>query len=310
MNIYKLNNINALSGPTAVTVGMFDGVHIGHQHILQQLNVEAQEHNLTPVVVTFDMHPRQVLGTGDASFYRITSNAERCALLQAHGIDHVVEIHFTPEVAALSACQFFEQIMLQKLNAKVLVLGYDNVFGSKQHNDFDQLPLLASRHGVRLVHDSAVRLGDVDVSSTQIRLALGRGDVRLASTMMGHNYQLSGEVVKGRQVGRELGFPTANVCLSDKVKLMPADGVYAVRVTLGHDQAPLMGMANLGGQPTFGLDKPVFEVHIFDFHESLYGQSLHVEFIDKLRDVRRFENIDQLVSQLNADQAAARKVLA
>lgn len=309
MNIYKLNNISSLGRNTAVTVGMFDGVHMGHQHILELLRDEAARGNFTPVVVTFDLHPRQVLGRGDDKFYRITTNDERYALLERYGISHVVEVHFTPEMAALSACEFFEQIMLAKLGTRVLVLGYDNVFGSKQHNDFDRLPVLAQAHGVRVVHDSAVTLGEVEVSSTQIRKALGRGDVRLAGEMMRHGYELCGKVMPGRQMGRRLGFPTANVCLDDAVKVMPADGVYAVRVYAEGTDSVMKGMANLGGQPTFGLDRPVFEVHVFDFEGDLYGKLLRVEFVDKLRDVCRFENVEHLVEQLKADKAAAEQVL-
>lgn len=309
MNIYKLNNINALSCDTAVTVGMFDGVHVGHQHILQLLKAEAERAGLVPVVVTFDLHPRQVLGRGDDKFYRITTNEERYALLQQYGINGVVEVHFTPEMAALSACAFFDQVLCQKLRVKALVLGYDNVFGSKAHFDFDRLPTMAEEKGVRVVHDSAVLLGDMEVSSTQIRKALARGDVRLAAQMMRRSYQLSGQVVKGRQVGCELGYPTANVCLSDNVKVMPADGVYAVRVFVEGEDASWQGMANLGAQPTFGLDKPVFEVNIFDFQGDLYGKELRVEFVDKLRDVCRFEGKEQLVAQLKADKEAAQKLL-
>lgn len=309
MNIYKLNNISSLSCDTAVTVGMFDGVHIGHQHILAQLKAVAEAQNLTPVVITFDLHPRQVLGKGGDKFYRITTNEERYALLGQYGINDVVEVHFTPEMAALSACDFFEQVMLARLRVNALVLGYDNVFGSKAHNDFDRLPFLAESKGVKVVHDSAVRLGEVEVSSTQIRKALAEGNVRLAGQMMRRGYRLCGTVEKGRQMGRQMGFPTANVCLGDAVKVMPCEGVYAVRVFIGSSSESLWGMANMGGQPTFGLEKPVFEVHIFDYEGDLYGKKLCVEFVDRLRDVSKFGDVGHLVEQLNADKAAAIEIL-
>ncbi len=314
MNIYKIDTISELGHNTAVTVGMFDGVHIGHQHILTLLRQESERLQLTPVVVTFDQHPRQVLGGGVGGvaidqFYRVTTNEERYALLEQFGIHDVLELHFTQDVAALSACQFFEQILLQQLHAKALVLGYDNMFGSKQHNDFDQLPALARQRGVSVTVDTAVQVRDIEVSSTQVRKALKRGDVELASAFLGYDYRLWGLVVKGRQVGRQLGFPTANVCLDDTTKVMPADGVYAVRVELEHGQQPLIGMANLGAQPTFGLEKPVFEVNIFDFNGDLYGTTLQVEFVSRLRDVKRFDGIPALVSQLNADRDDARRAL-
>ena len=314
MNIYKIDNISQLGHATAVTVGMFDGVHIGHQHILTLLRQESERLHLTPLVVTFDQHPRQVLGGGVGGvainqFYRVTTNEERYALLDQFGIHHVLEIHFTPELAALSACQFFEQILVQQLQAKALVLGYDNMFGSKQHNDFDQLPALAQTLGVSLVVDTAVQIQGIDVSSTQVRKALKQGNVELAASFLGYNYNLWGLVVKGRQMGRQLGFPTANVCLDDTTKVMPADGVYAVIVHLQNSSNPRIGMANFGGQPTFGLDKPVFEVNIFDFDGDLYGTTLRVEFVARLRDVQKFGSITELVHQLNSDRDDARRTL-
>ena len=314
MTIYKIDNISELVKGTAVTVGMFDGVHRGHQHILALLRQEATRLGLTPVVVTFDLHPRQVLGGGVGGvdvnqFYRVTTNEERYALLESFGIHHVLELHFTPEVAALSACQFFEQILLQRLHAKALVLGYDNMFGSKHHNDFDRLPSLAKSLGVSVAVDTAVRFRDIDISSTQVRKALKMGDVELAADFLGYNYRLWGLVVKGRQMGRQLGFPTANVCLDDTTKVMPADGVYAVRVQLENSSEIRMGMANFGGQPTFGLDKPVFEVNIFDFDGDLYGTTLSVEFVSRLRDVQKFGSIPELVDQLCADRDDARRHL-
>ena len=315
MTIYKIDNISELVKGTAVTVGMFDGVHRGHQHILALLRQEATRLGLTPVVVTFDLHPRQVLGGGVGGvdinqFYRVTTNEERYALLERFGIHHVLELHFTPEVAALSACQFFEQILLQRLHAKALVLGYDNMFGSKHHNDFDRLPSLAKSLGVSVAVDTAVRFRDIDISSTQVRKALKMGDVELAADFLGYYYRLWGLVVKGRQMGRQLGFPTANVCLDDTTKVMPADGVYAVRVQLENSSEIRMGMANFGGQPTFGLDKPVFEVNIFDFDGDLYGTTLSVEFVSRLRDVQKFGSIPELVDQLCADRDDARRHLA
>lgn len=305
--------MSGLDRATAVTIGMFDGVHIGHQHILEQLKRESEAHNLMPVVVTFDLHPRQVLGTTVGgtldSHFRVSTNEERYQLLQLYGINDVVEVHFTPEMAALSACEFFEQVLLRQLGVRVLVLGFDNVFGSKQRNDFDQLPALAERHGVRVVQDTAVSLGDVRVSSTQIRQAVSRGDVRLAGAMMGHNYMLWGAVVEGRRTGRELGYPTANVSLDDNQKVIPAEGVYAVRVRQEGSDTVWSGMANMGGQPTFGLDTPVLEVHVFGFDGNLYGRTMFVEFVDRLREVRKFESLDNLVAQLERDKVMAQKVL-
>ena len=311
MNIYKLSDINHLAiGDTAVTVGMFDGVHIGHRHILALLGDVAARRGLAPVVITFDRHPRQVLSLDVPTHFRITTNDERYRLLAECGVAVVIEVQFTPQLAALSACSFFQQILVEKLHAKALVLGFDNMFGSRSHNDFDRLPLVAEQHGVSLYNDSAVFYYDSEVSSTRIRKALQQGQTDRAAAMLGRPYRMWGTVEKGRQLGRKLGFPTANVSLADTSKVWPADGVYAVWVTLPDGTSGFKGMANFGAQPTFGLDKPVFEVNIFDFDGDLYGSNLTVEFGPRLRDICRFDSIPTLVEQLNADRSAARQLLA
>ena len=291
---------------TAVTVGMFDGVHVGHRHILSMLERVSAEEGLSPVVVTFDCHPRQVLNAESAASFRVNTNEERYRLLEGCGVKEVVEIHFSKETAELSACEFFEQVLLHRLNCKALVLGYDNMFGNRRRDDFGQLPALAERCGVRVCVDTPLKVEGVEVSSTQVRKALQRGDVLHATTLLGYPYRLWGKVVKGRQVGRTLGFPTANVCLDDSTKVVPAAGVYAVRVWGTEGDAQMKwGMANFGAQPTFGLEKTVFEVNIFDYDGDLYGSVLTVEFVDRIRDVCRFEGVEQLVKQLEDDRRQA-----
>lgn len=310
MNIYKLEDIKELTASgSVVTVGMFDGVHVGHHHILSLLGRVAEEKGLRPVVVTFDRHPRQVLTEGVATHFRITTNEERGRLLSQCGVDTVVELSFTPQLAGMSACEFFEQVLVGQLNARALVLGFDNMFGSRGRNDFDRLPALAEEKGVTIHVDKAVFYHGSEVSSTRIRKALEQGQTDRAASMLGRGYVMWGTVEKGRQLGRLLGFPTANVSLADPTKVWPADGVYAVWVTLSDGTAGLKGMANFGAQPTFGLDKPVFEVNIFDFEGDLYDSTLTVEFGPRLRDICRFDNVPTLVEQLRADREAARRLL-
>ena len=310
MNIYKLEDIKELTASgSVVTVGMFDGVHVGHRHILSLLGRVAEEKGLRPVVVTFDRHPRQVLTEGVATHFRITTNEERGRLLSQCGVDTVVELSFTPQLAGMSACEFFEQVLVGQLNARALVLGFDNMFGSRGRNDFDRLPALAEEKGVTIHVDKAVFYHGSEVSSTRIRKALEQGQTDRAASMLGRGYVMWGTVEKGRQLGRLLGFPTANVSLADPTKVWPADGVYAVWVTLSDGTAGLKGMANFGAQPTFGLDKPVFEVNIFDFEGDLYDSTLTVEFGPRLRDICRFDNVPTLVEQLRADREAARRLL-
>lgn len=310
MNIYKLEDIKELTASgSVVTVGMFDGVHVGHRHILSLLGRVAEEKGLRPVVVTFDRHPRQVLTEGVATHFRITTNEERGRLLSQCGVDTVVELPFTPQLAGMSACEFFEQVLVGQLNARALVLGFDNMFGSRGRNDFDRLPALAEEKGVMIHVDKAVFYHGSEVSSTRIRKALEQGQTDRAASMLGRGYVMWGTVEKGRQLGRLLGFPTANVSLADPTKVWPSDGVYAVWVTLSDGTAGLKGMANFGAQPTFGLDKPVFEVNIFDFEGDLYDSTLTVEFGPRLRDICRFDNVPTLVEQLRADREAARRLL-
>ena len=307
--MYCIDDMGALPYATAVTVGMFDGVHRGHRHILAMLERVSAEEGLCPVVVTFDCHPRQVLNAEGAASFRVNTNEERYRLLEECGVREVAEIHFSKETAELSACEFFEQVLLRRLNCRALVLGYDNVFGNRRRDDFDRLPALAARWGVRVCVDTPLRVEGVEVSSTQVRKALGRGDVLHAATLLGYAYRLWGTVVKGRQVGRTLGFPTANVCLDDRTKVVPGAGVYAVRVWEEGDAQARWGMANFGGQPTFGLERTVFEVNVFDYDGDLYGRVLTVEFVDRIRDVRRFEGVEQLVRQLEEDRRTARERL-
>lgn len=307
MEIYNINNISELGTAAAATVGMFDGVHIGHRHILSLLTRVAKEQDCVPVVVTFDRHPRQVLGSVTAGDrFRITTNEERYALLEGCGVEAVLELRFTPDLAQLSACQFLQQVLLERLRIRTLVLGFDNMFGNKQHNDFDQVRPLAERQGVEVLEDTAVQIDGEDVSSTQIRKALLRGDVRRAGQMLGSAYAVSGIVAHGRAVGRQLGFPTANLLIEEE-KVLPAPGVYAVRVSAeGREWA---GMANLGPQPTFGLEAVTCEVHLIGCDENLYDRRLEVRFVQRLRDIRRFENGEALMRQLERDREQASAIV-
>lgn len=292
-----------LKQPAMVTVGMFDGVHVGHRHLLALLLRQSQALRMTPWVVTFDSHPRLVLH-GEAKGLRLLSTAdERIALLQECGMQQVALVHFTKRLAELSACQFVRQYLLRHLNMKALVLGYDNMFGNKRHNDFEQLPQLALDEGVAIFSDTAVHVDGVEVSSTKIRHALRDGDMLLARRMLGAYYSVQGRVVRGRGVGRKLGFPTANVVIDDALKALPSEGVYAVRASNGGRQ--WCGMANLGPRPTFGLASSTFEINLFDCHEALYDTTLKVDFVKRLRDIVRFESEEALAAQLVKDKENA-----
>ena len=293
------------NGGTVCTVGMFDGVHRGHQLILQRLREVAAERGLRPVVVTFDRHPRVVLGHTDNGFRLLTTVEERTRLFAHHGMDCGVEtLTFTPDMARLSACEFYDRVLREALNTKVLLLGYDNMFGNKQKNDFGRLLAMPD---VDIIRTEALVCDGVEISSTQIRKRLAVGDIVGANAMLGYRYAVEGRVVHGRAVGRTIDFPTANIELSDTMKAMPMEGVYAVTLTVnGHE---LDGMANWGGKPTLGEPEPTLEVNLIGFNGNLYGRSLTVHFVERLRDIIRFGSIEELSRQLERDRHETLRIL-
>jgi riboflavin kinase/FMN adenylyltransferase len=309
MKITAIEDFRPSECGSVCTVGMFDGVHVGHRLIVERLLATAEEDGLQPVVVTFDRHPREVLG--DNSFLLLNTSEERLRRLENYGVEHVAMVHFTPEVARLSACEFFEQFLVGKLKAKVLVLGYDNMFGNKKHNDFDRLEELSMSRGCSIVRAEAITISTEDdrteVSSTQIRKALERGDISLANRMLGYCYEVSGTVVHGRQVGRGLGFPTANIEIGNRRKAMPKEGVYAVRLTSG--STAYKGMANWGGQPTFGHEEKALEVNVLEACDDLYGKRVSVTFVERIRDIIHFKTPEELAQQLDKDRLSAIKLL-
>ena len=282
------------------TVGTFDGLHQGHRQLLQRLIREADVRKSRSLVVTFDSHPRQVLGRADGDFRLLSSHDERFRLLASSGVDEIRQLTFTPEVASLSACQFLEQFLVRRFGVRTLVLGYDNSFGSRKNNDFDHLPDAAKALGVELLYDTPFVFEGSPVSSSRIRKALALGDIGSANAMLGRPYDISGSVVKGRGVGRQLSFPTANIVLNDPSKALPSLGVYAVEVDC--QGRSYRGMANLGSCPTFDIAQSSFEVHLLDFDGDIYGQELSVRFVSRLRDIRRFSTPEELRAQLSMDK--------
>ncbi len=297
MKSNNIEDINHLETESMVTVGMFDGLHIGHRQLIAHLLDEASRLKLRPVVVTFNRHPREVTGNNPPTL--LTTYKERIEKIASCGVEHIVTVDFTPDVAALSACQFAREYLCQRLSMKRLLLGYDNQFGNRQHNDFDHLPELARELHFEIHYDEPVYWNGIDVSSTKIRRALEAGDIESANAMLGAPYQLCGTVTHGRHEGTALGFPTANI-EPEKDKVIPGNGVYALRVH--HPNGSALAMANLGPQPTFGIDRQVLEVHLLDFNGDLYGESLQLQFLARLRDIRPFESHEALATQLKTDR--------
>lgn len=275
--------------PTAVTVGVFDGVHRGHRELLKGVTL----------VVTLTSHPSFVLGRRDSEYW-LDDPEEHLKLLFEAGAKYVAVLPFTAEIAKLSACQM-AKILYDKLQMRSLLLGYDSRFGSKSNDDFDRLPQLASELGFTLKRGEPFLVDNQPISSSRIRESLTSGTVEETAALLGRPYAVSGTVLHGRGVGHTLGFPTANIDLSQTRKMLPKEGVYAVRI--GNHT----GMANLGKAPTFGVEKPLLEVHLLDFDGDLYGQTVTVEFVHRLRDIVQFQNPEALKAQLQIDLKACRE---
>ncbi|MBR5783791.1 MAG: riboflavin biosynthesis protein RibF [Bacteroidales bacterium] len=301
MNLYKLNDNNILPlSDIIATIGMFDGVHIGHGKILSFLKEKAADLGLTPLVLTFDKHPRHVLMNDADNFKLLNTSEERYSLLQSHGIDNIMEIGFSPEIGSLSTYDFSLRYLVNTLHIKALVVGYDNMFGNKQINDFNRIYELGKAYNFSIFEATSLIYKDIEVSSTQVRKALNTGDVELANAMLGYKYFAHGCIIKGRQIGRTIGFPTANIELSDHLKMLPKEGVYATTINLNGKN--YIGMAHIGPTPTFESYKPTFEIHIIDFNGDIYGQHIEVQFLKRIREIQKFESSQALMMQLEADK--------
>lgn len=283
--------VDRIEEPTAVTVGVFDGVHRGHQALIRQLS--SSHHHLSPLIVTLTSHPSFVLGRRQSEYW-LDDPEEHLRLLFNADAKYVAVLPFTAEVAQLSACAM-ARLLFEQMNMRALLLGYDSRFGSKQNDDFDRLPLLASELGFSLHRGEPYQVEGSPISSSRIRETLERGAVDETSALLGRPFSVTGTVQHGRGVGHTLGFPTANIDLSQTRKMLPKEGVYAVKLST------LVGMANLGAAPTFGIDKPTLEVHLLDFEGDLYGQTAEVQFVKRLRDIEHFSTPEALQQQLQKD---------
>ncbi|MBQ8703653.1 MAG: riboflavin biosynthesis protein RibF [Bacteroidales bacterium] len=293
--------VEAVDGATAVTLGVFDGVHRGHQALLEQLVSLASSTGggMKSLVVTLTSHPSFVLGRRTSEYW-LDDPEEHERLLLAAGVHYVAELPFTAEVARLTACQM-ARLLHERLNMRALLLGYDSRFGSKADDDFDRLPHLASELGFYYDRGEPFLLEGEPISSSRIRSSLEEGRVEETQALLGRPYSLSGVVSHGRGVGHSLGFPTANIDLAGTRKMMPREGVYAVKVKSEQWKAGSLGMANLGPMPTFGIERPTLEVHLLGYDGDLYGQTVTVEFVHRLRDIMRFSSAEALQEQLAHD---------
>lgn len=291
-----------------VTTGTFDGVHFGHRKIIQRLNKIAIQQGGESVLLTFYPHPRMVLFPDDHQLQLINSLDEKIELLKKVGVQHLIIHPFTNEFSRTKSLNFVRDVIVNQLHTHKLVIGYDHHFGRNREGTFEHLKEFAPVYGFEVEEIPAQLLDDVKVSSTKIRKALLNGQVDLAYQFLNYHYVLSGTVVKGNEVGRRINFPTANLFVDDKTKLIPKTGVYAVRVTI--DNQVYGGMMNIGTNPTLGHNKQSIEVHIFDFDQLIYDQKISVQFIRRMRDEVSFSNLESLKHQLEKDKQTAKELLA
>jgi riboflavin kinase / FMN adenylyltransferase len=293
--------------PAAVTVGTFDGVHQGHIEVLRILARAAAARDALSVLVTFDPHPLRVVRP-DVAPQLLTTPAEKIEILAQAPIDRVAFLHFTPALAAYEPREFVQEFLIRRLGMQHLVIGYDHGFGKGRSGDAEALKRIADELGFSVEVVAPVRSGNERISSSGIRRMLAEGDARAAARALGRPYSLTGTVIRGEGQGRKLGFPTANLGLDHPDKLLPLEGIYAVRAAL-RDRL-VDGVLHLGPRPTFPGLAPTVELHLFDFDADMYGMRVRVDFIERIRAIARFESVDALIVAMRDDCVRARRVLA
>lgn len=295
------------SSPTVLAIGNFDGLHLGHRALLERLTCKAKELGLPASVMTFEPHPRELF-TPDQAPARLTSLREKLGLLEAHGIERTYVLHFSRKLAALTAEEFIENVLVRGLAVKHLIIGDDFRFGRGRKGDFAMLQQAGVAHGFGVEAMHTIDIDGERVSSSAVREALAEGDLEHAARLLGRPYNISGRVVHGDKIGRRIGYPTANIQL--KRKRTALKGVFAVTVS-GLDKRHLPGAASLGVRPTLGdALKPVLEVHLLDFDRQIYGQHVTVHFLHKLRDEAKFATLESLTAQIDRDVTATRNYFA
>jgi len=292
--------------PTVVTIGTFDGVHAGHQKIIERLVNEAKMSNLESVILTFFPHPRMVLQK-DSDIKLINTIEERKQILEKSGIDHLIIHPFTYQFSRLSALEFVRDILVNKLKAKKIIIGYDHRFGRNRTANIDTLKEYGEQFDFEVEEISEKDIEDVAVSSTKIRTALLAGEVEKANTYLQHPFVLTGTVVKGKELGKKIGFPTANLKVEEDYKLIPKNGVYVVRSKI--DDKLVYGMMSIGTNPTVGGTEKTIETNFFMPELDLYGKKLQIEMLKRIRDEKNFDSVEDLKEALKQDQTFSERFI-
>ena len=305
MRIFNdLNTVAEISNPV-VTIGTFDGVHLGHQKILQTLLNEAHDIDGESVLLTFYPHPRMILYPESHGMKLLQTQAEKMEKLSEYGLKNLIIYPFSFDFSRLTALEFVRDILVNKLHVRKIIIGYDHQFGKNREGNIQYLKDVADTYEFEVIEIPAQDIDEVNISSTKIREALLNGDVQRAAVFLGQPYVLSGKVVRGRALGRTIGFPTANIEVNSDLKLVPGIGVYAVEVHV--ERNVYRGMLNIGKRPTIvSTDDVHLEVHILDFQEDIYDKVITIRFMERVRDEQKFESVEALKEQLQKDEKFVR----
>ncbi|MCL5246649.1 bifunctional riboflavin kinase/FAD synthetase [Cellulophaga sp. 20_2_10] len=291
---------------SVITIGTFDGVHIGHKKILERLINSAKLLEIESTVLTFFPHPRMVLQQ-DSNIKLLNTIEEKEMILSKLGLDFLIIHPFSKEFSRLSAIEFVRDILVNKLNTKKIIIGYDHRFGRNRNADINDLKNFGTTFDFNVEEITAQEIDDVSVSSTKIRKALADGNVAKANSYLGYNYMLTGVVTRGKGLGRQLNFPTANIHIEEDYKLIPKNGVYIVKANIGH--TTVFGMMNIGFNPTVNGKEKTIEVHFFNFDEDLYDKKIQVDILERIRDEEKFNSVNDLKIQLTKDQETATSII-
>tara|TARA_B100001250_G_scaffold151602_1_gene130097 strand:+ start:12654 stop:13589 length:936 start_codon:yes stop_codon:yes gene_type:complete len=290
---------------TVVTIGTFDGVHKGHRILIHRINEIAKKEGLKSVLLTFEPHPRHVIYPDDQELRLIHTITEKEEALVTTGLQNLVVQKFSKDFSRIKSINFVRDYLVNKLNMKYMVVGFDHHFGKNREGTFQDLKDFSDLYDFKIEEIDPQNLGQVTISSTKIRSAIQQGKMQLANSYLSSSFSLKGRVVEGKKIGSSIGFPTANLIVEKKWKILPKDGVYAVKVLIKEQQ--YFGMLNLGTRPSIADSSFVIEVHIFSFKDILYSQEIKIEFVSRMRDERKFVDLDQLQKQLKIDEVNCKK---
>lgn len=306
MTIY--NNINEFNSTdnTILTIGTFDGVHLGHQKVLERLTNSAKENNLESTVLTFFPHPRTILNP-NKPLKLINSVKERTELLNRSKVDNLIIHPFDKNFSELDPEKYVVEILVKKLKAKIILIGYDHKFGKNRTADITDLKIYGKKYGFKVIEIKAEEISNIAISSTKIRKAISEGNISTAKKYLGYDFSLSGKIVHGKSIGRTLGFPTANIEVKEEYKLLPKNGVYLIQSVINHNK--YFGMMNIGIKPTIKESSKTIEVNFFDFEGDLYHKNINVNIKKFIRDEIKFDSLELLKSQILKDKINCNSII-